>query len=116
MGSSTSLLTQTSNGYANWNYVFSPPLSDTDGQSYLVTVTAYDSAYKVNNSTTSSIAVIKDSSGPSIASDVFTFDTAPMYQGNTPFTITWNPAKITASGANLATNPITLSYTLLEPS
>lgn len=64
----------------------------------------------MNNSTTSSITVTKDDSGPSIASDVFTFDTASMYRGNTPLTIIWNPAKISASGATLATNPITLSY------
>jgi hypothetical protein len=55
-------LTQTSNEYANWTYAFDPPLADTDGQAYLVTATADDSAYKNNNSRTASITVTKDTS------------------------------------------------------
>jgi hypothetical protein len=107
---STSLLAQTSNSYANWTYAFNPPLADSDGQSYVATVTAYDNAYKVNNSASASIGLIKDATGPVIASDVFTFDTGVMYRGGNTLAITWNPAKITASGAGLANHPITLSY------
>lgn len=106
----TSLLTQTSNSYANWTYAFNPPLSDLDGQAYIVTVTAYDSAYKVNNSTSSSITVTKDTSGPAIASDVFTFNTSVLYRGNTSFNVTWDTSKVTSTGAGLAASPITLAY------
>ena len=75
MGTAQSLLVNTSNAYANWSYVFTPLLADIDGQNYQVTVTAYDGAYKVNNSTSLSRTAIKDVTGPTIDPNVFTFST-----------------------------------------
>lgn len=68
-----SLLTTTSDGYAHWSYTgFSMPAGDTDGTEYAVSVTAIDRAYKINNSITSGITLIKDATGPTIAAPVWT--------------------------------------------
>jgi hypothetical protein len=53
------LATNSSNNYANWNYNFTAPGSDNDGN-YEVIVYAYDKSYKVNNSSSSSIGIILD--------------------------------------------------------
>ena len=105
-----SLLVSTSDNYANWNYAFTPPLADTDGQSYTATFTAYDSAYRINNEASVVRTITKDTTGPTIDPNVFTFSTGGIYKGNTSFTVTWNPSAISASGAALATTPISLAY------
>ena len=75
-------------------------------------MTASDTAYKTPNTSTQSLSATLDKNGPTIASDVFTFDTATLRKGSQSMNVTWNPAKITTSGAPLATNPVTLSYNL----
>ena len=67
-------------GTSSWSYTFSPPSGDADGQSYTVNVYAYDSAFKTNNSTMQTIHLIKDTTGPTIGSSIFTFDTTPYYK------------------------------------
>lgn len=106
----TQLTTTTSNSYANWTYSFNPPVSDTDWQNYEVTVYAYDSSYKVNNSSSSSIWIILDTSAPSIASTLFTFDTWSVYIWWNTLNITWNTSDITTTWASLASTPIWLEY------
>lgn len=105
-----SLMVATSDSYANWNYVFTPPLADVDGQSYTATFTAYDNAYKINNTASLVRTVTKDVVGPTITSPVFTFSTVGIYKGNTTFIVTWDTNAITTTGAALAANPITLAY------
>lgn len=105
-----SLLVTTSDNYANWNYTFTPLLADVDGQSYTATFTAYDNAYKVNNTASLTRTVTKDIIGPTITSPVFTFSTVGIYKGNTTFNVTWDTNTITTTGAALAANPITLAY------
>lgn len=68
-----SLLSSTSNGYTNWSYSgFVMPAGDADGTSYVVTTTAIDRAYRINNTTTGSFALIKDATGPTISAPVWT--------------------------------------------
>lgn len=65
-----SLLTSTSDSFANWNYSFTPPVGDADGQNYSITVTASDAAFRTNNSSNTGIILIKDSEAPVIATDI----------------------------------------------
>lgn len=68
-----SLLTNTSNSYANWIYTgFTLPPGDADGTQYFITYTAIDNAYKVNNTTSHTITIIKDATGPTVAAGVWT--------------------------------------------
>ncbi len=93
------LTTSTSNSYANWSYAFNAPWTDTDWQSYTITVYAYDKSYKVNNSTSSSITAILDKTWPVIASDVWTVTPSGFYAWWTNFPLTWNTSKITTTWA-----------------
>ena len=107
-----SLLPNTTDGYAHWNYTFIPPLGDADNQDYTVTASALDGAYKTGNSASLTRTIIKDTLGPIIASNVFTFSVNNILQGGQTLNITWDPSAISATGANLATDPITLAYNL----
>lgn len=66
------LSTVTSNAYANWSYTgFSMPAGDLDGTSYIVTRSATDNAYKSNNTGSGITRILKDSTGPIIAANVW---------------------------------------------
>lgn len=93
------LVTNTTNNYANWNYDFTAPWSDSDWQNYEVIVYAYDKSYKENNTSTGSINIILDKTWPVLENDIFTFTPSWFYAGGSSFDITWNPAKITSSWA-----------------
>lgn len=68
-----SLLTTGSPGYANWSYTgFNIPVGDADGTQYIVTTTAIDRAYKINNTSSGALTLIKDATGPTIAAPVWT--------------------------------------------
>lgn len=99
-----SLLTNTSNSYTNWTYtgLILPP-GDADGTQYFITYTAIDNAYKVNNTTSHTITVIKDATGPTVAAGVWTNPLGgEIWNGGTIKTLTWDPTKITdtVSGVN----------------
>ncbi|EKD30047.1 MAG: BNR repeat-containing glycosyl hydrolase [uncultured bacterium (gcode 4)] len=102
VGNEQLLLATTTNSYANWNYNFTAPGADLDGQAYGVIVHAYDKSYKTNNTASQSINIVLDETWPVIENDVFTFVPAWFYAGWSSFDITWNPAKITASGASFS--------------
>ncbi len=99
VGTEQILATNTSNNYANWNYNFTAPGSENDWQNYEVIVYAYDKSYKVNNTSSGTINIILDKTGPVIESDVFTYTSTWFYGGWDNFNLTWNPAKITSSWA-----------------
>ncbi|MCK9272252.1 lamin tail domain-containing protein [Candidatus Gracilibacteria bacterium] len=100
----------TSGTAGSWNYNFTSPGADIDGTSYSAIVTTRDSAFKTNNSTTSQITLIKDTTGPTIDNNVFTFDTSGIRKGGETLNITWNPVLITTAGASLNANSIKLDY------
>lgn len=93
------LTTNTSNNYANWNYDFSSPGTDSDWQNYEVIVYAYDKSYKVNNTSSGSINTVLDKTGPIIENDIFSFTPSGFYAGGSNFDITWTPVKMTSSWA-----------------
>lgn len=63
---------------------------------------AYDKSYKENNTVSETISVTLDRTGPFIESDIFTFTPSGFSAGGENFDITWNPAKITSSGASFS--------------
>ncbi len=91
----------TSGTFASWSYDFTPPGDDADGQTYTVTATARDSAFKTNNSAIHTITIIRDSSAPSISTGVFTFDTDAIRLGGDTLDITWDTGAVTATGAEI---------------
>lgn len=93
-----------------WNYTFNSPGADADGTSYQTIVTTYDSAFKTNNSTTSQITLIKDTTGPIIDPSVFTFNTSGIRKWWDTLVISWNPALITSLWASVNPNSIKLDY------
>jgi len=99
-----SLLTNTANSYANWSYTgLVMPAGDADGTQYFITYTAIDNAYKVNNTTSHTITIIKDATGPTVAAGVWTNPVGgEIWNGGTVKTLTWDPSKITdaVSGVN----------------
>jgi len=108
------LLTSTSNNYSNWNYNFSAPAWDDDWQVYNVIVTAYDRAFKTNNSTTRNINLNLDKSWPTINTTNFwthptswTWEIVKWWQ---PYVVTWANTNITDTWAWLWNNPIKLEY------
>jgi hypothetical protein len=109
----TSLLASTGDNYANWSYTgFIIPAGDIDGTQYIVTTTATDRAYSVNNTAFSSITLTKDATGPTIISPIWTSPLGgEIWNGGSQKTITWNPAKITdtVSGVN-GFNGIIIEY------
>ncbi len=106
-----SLLTDTSDNYLNWSYNFTLPIWDNDGQDYDITVISNDNAFKINNSTNSSITITKDSSWPIIWNDTITGPTAwSMFAGWDNITISWNTTLITDWVSWLIANPIQLEY------
>lgn len=110
VASATELTTTTSNSYANWSYSFNAPSGDDSWQVYQVIVYAYDSSYKVNNSTNSTINIILDKVWPNILDNVFTFDTNALYTWWSNLNITWNTWNITDTWSSLKSNPIKLEY------
>jgi len=99
-------LLATSGTFASWSYSFSPPSSDADGQAYSIIAHAYDNAFKTANTSTTSISLVHDTSGPIVASDVFTFATGSIYLGTQTMSVTWDPSKISSTGASLSSTPI----------
>lgn len=110
VASATELTTTTSNSYANWSYSFNAPSGDSSWQVYQVIVYAYDSSYKVNNSTNSTINIVLDKVWPNILDNVFTFDTNALYTWWSNLNITWNTWNITDTWSSLKSNPIKLEY------
>lgn len=110
VGTEHLLSTTTSNNYVNWNYEFSPPHSDADGEEYLVTVSAYDASYKENNTRSQVLNIVRDLSWPLIAPNVFTFDVAWYHMWGESFSITWNPDLITTTGSELAWVELEYNY------
>lgn len=99
VGTEQILVTSTTNNYANWNYNFTSPWLDNDWQNYEVIVYAYDKSYKVNNTSSGTINIILDKTGPVIENDIFTFTPSGFYAGWSSFDITWNPEKISTTWA-----------------
>jgi hypothetical protein len=56
-----SLITTTSDNYANWNYSFTIPAGDNEDENYQIIATANDNAFKDNNTDSSTITIKKDS-------------------------------------------------------
>ena len=110
VASAQTLNTTTTDSYANWTYNFNYSWSDAD---FEVTVIAYDSAYKVNNSTSSIITVTKDSVEPSITWGTALF-TSPLsnsiHIGGNSATISWTSWNITDAASWLTSTPIKLEY------
>jgi hypothetical protein len=104
------LSTNTSNNYSNWNYTFNVPSIENNWQNYQIILYAYDSSYKVNNSSSSSIGITLDKASPNIPDDIFTFNTSNLYIWWNVLNITWNTSNITDTWAWLKTNPIKLEY------
>jgi len=108
------LLTSTSNNYTNWNYTFNAPLWDSDWQVYDIIVTAYDKAFKTNNTSSKNILLNLDRTGPTIDTTGFwihpTSWTWEIVKWWTNYTINWLPWNITSSWASLGVNPIKLEY------
>ncbi len=109
VGAQQLLSVTTANSYANWSYNFSP-IADSSGQEYSVTVYAYDKAYKTNNSTTSSIIVTKDTSGPTITAGAFTNVITGIQKDGNVINLTWNTGAITSTGAAVDPNGIVLKF------
>jgi len=99
VGTEQILATSTSNNYANWNYNFNAPGTDNDWQNYEIIVYAFDKSYKVNNTSSGTINIILDKTGPVIENDIFTFTPSGFYAGWSNFDITWNPEKISTTWA-----------------
>jgi len=106
-----SLPATTTDSYAHWSYNLSL-VGDVDGQAYTGKVIAYDQAFKINNNAESLIHFARDTSAPAVASDVFTFTTSGYHSDGETFQITWDPSKVTATGAVLASSPISLFYNI----
>ena len=108
---SQSLLTTTADNFGNWSYDFTPPAGDADGQSYSVTLTASDAAFRSNNQSSSSISILKDVSGPSLPVSALSSPTAgTLFSGGDSTSINWNFSAITDSLSGLATQPVRLDY------
>ena len=106
-----SLLTNTSDNYTNWEYDFTIPVWDSDNQDYVITVTANDNAFKINNTNNDSISITKDSNGPAIGTWAITSPGGwEMYSGWDDITINWNTWIISDWVSWLETNPIKLEY------
>ncbi len=106
-----SLLTNTSDNYTTWNYDFTLPVWDNDNQDYVITVTANDSAFKINNSNSSNITITKDSNGPLIWTWSITSPAGwEIYSGWDDISINWNTSIISDWVSWLKTNPIKLEY------
>ncbi len=106
-----SLLTNTSDNYATWEYNFNIPAWDSDNQDYTVTVTANDSAFKINNSNSSNITFTKDTNGPIISEWIITSPSGwEIYSGWDNININWNAWWITDWVSWLKTNAIKLEY------
>lgn len=91
------LATATSDGYAHWTYLFTPPLSETSGQSYNITVYAYDQAFKTNNSSSSSLIATIDTTAPTFNPTGFWIEppftnagTGGIMRGGQAAVIKWN--------------------------
>jgi hypothetical protein len=106
----TSLSTNSTDNYTNWNYGFNYSDTDTD---FEVIAIAYDSAYKEANSTSESIIIKKDSTSPTISwwEWLFTFNTSNIHLWWSTLNITWDTNNsITDQWSWLKTNPIKLEY------
>lgn len=109
VGSAQLLSVTTANNYANWTYTFNPA-ADSDGQSYTVITHAYDRAYKTNNTTSSTIVITKDTSGPAIAAGAFTNVINGIQKDGNVINIIWDTGAITSSGAGVNPNGIVLKF------
>lgn len=106
----TQQLLATSWTSTSWNYTFSSLVWDVDWQTYTVSAITYDQAYKTNNSNNQTISVIKDTSGPLINANIFTFDTGAIYKGWNNLSISRNTAWITTTWASLNASSVKLEY------
>ena len=106
-----SLLTNTSDNYTNWDYNFTLPIWDSDGQGYVITVLAYDNAFKINNTNSDTITITKDSNGPTIGTGAISSPSNwEIYSWWDNITINWTTWIITDWVSWLKTNPIKLEY------
>jgi hypothetical protein len=98
------------NTYANWTYSFNYSWADS---AFEVNVIAYDSSYKVNNSTTKTITINKDATVPSITGGVWLFTSPSLNSIHiwwTNIAVSWNSWSITDGWSGLKTTPIKLEY------
>lgn len=76
----------------------------------MIIATAHDKAYRTNNTTTSTITVNKDISGPTIANGVFTTTISGIQKDGNTINITWDTGAITSTGAGIDQNSIVLKF------
>lgn len=108
--SEISLVTKTSDNYANWRYDINP-IEEEDWTIYTFEVTALDKAYKDNNSASASISIKSDNSWP-VISDWFSIlpsEWTVLSWGET-IDITWDNSKVIDAFSWVDNNTLEMSY------
>lgn len=90
------------------------PGGDSDGTNYYLSFEAYDNAYKLNNSASGIVTIIKDASGPTVGTGVWSYPTSSVFlSGGNSITLLWNSGAITDAYAGLnQANAVVIEYIL----